>query len=89
MFGPPRDAAGECNARLEIGDDYGDNSATMRCQLTPGHGGRHREVYNSPEYGEVLIEWERGRMAGLPDPTRRPWESADEENQEGEEDQED
>ena len=36
MFGPPEDVAGECNVRLEIGDDYGDNSATMRCQRESG-----------------------------------------------------
>lgn len=32
MYGEPEDVDGECNARLYIGDNYGDNHATMRCQ---------------------------------------------------------
>lgn len=36
MFGPPEDKPGECNARLFIGDDFGDNTTTMRCGLAPG-----------------------------------------------------
>ena len=56
MFGPPKDVEGECNARLHIGDDYGDNCATMRCGLSPGHEGLHRE-----EHGEtgnpVVVTW--------------------------------
>lgn len=56
MFGPPDDVDGECNAHLYIGDDYGDNHATMRCQLKPGHEGPHQEVYKS--HGEdVIITW--------------------------------
>jgi hypothetical protein len=45
MWGPPKDVEGECNARLHIGDDYGDNRATMRCHLPEGHEGDHREKY--------------------------------------------
>jgi len=58
MWGPPQDVEGECNARLEIGDDYGDNVATMRCQLSPGHDGRHKEEYNS--HGQkVIVTWDK------------------------------
>lgn len=44
MFGKPPDVEGECNAWLLIGDDYGDNQATMRCGLPVGHEGDHKEV---------------------------------------------
>lgn len=57
MFGPPDDVDGECNARLEICDDYGDNCATMRCQLPPGHGGMHREEYGAVN-DTVVVEWD-------------------------------
>jgi len=53
----PRDVQGECNARLYIGDDYGDNRATMRCQLSEGHEGKHEEKYDHNE-GEVVIQWD-------------------------------
>ncbi len=58
MFGPPKDVDGECNARLEIGDDYGDNHATMRCGREPKHDGKHREAFESRHGGAVVIEWE-------------------------------
>ena len=54
-MGPPRDIAGECNARLLISDDYGDNYATMRCSLPPGHTGPHREDWRG---GACRLEWE-------------------------------
>lgn len=55
MFGGPQpDRPGKCNAVLSIGDDYGDNSATMKCQLDPGHEGRHEEVWND---GDCRVEW--------------------------------
>jgi hypothetical protein len=44
-----------CGCELHIADDYGDNHATMRCQLDSGHDGKHREVYRG---GKVQIEWE-------------------------------
>jgi hypothetical protein len=59
MFGPPKDVSGECNSRLSIADDYGDNSATMRCSLKPKHTGPHREEYEANE-GKVVITWEKG-----------------------------
>ena len=45
MYGAPKDVEGDCNARLEVGDDYGDNVCTFRCKREPGHGERHREVF--------------------------------------------
>jgi hypothetical protein len=56
MFGPQPDVPGECNARLYIGDDYGDNYATIRCQLKPGHGGPHGEEYEVQDK-PVVITW--------------------------------
>ena len=44
---PQRDVEGECNERLEIGDDWGDNTCTFRCQEPPGHAGPHREEFES------------------------------------------
>ncbi len=55
MWGPPEDVPGECNAQLHIADDYGDNHATMRCSLPPGHEGPHKEVYQHK--GEVVVTW--------------------------------
>ena len=57
MFGEPRDKEGECNARLFIGDNYGDNSTTIRCQLAPNHTGLHQEQYESQKGGLVTITW--------------------------------
>ena len=54
MFGPPKDVIGECNAHLYIGDDYGDNGATMRCQLPQGHKGAHKEIF---EDRDVQVIW--------------------------------
>lgn len=56
MFGEPQDVDGECNARLFIADNYGDNSATIRCQLAPNHEGSHREQFER-EGGQVTITW--------------------------------
>jgi hypothetical protein len=55
MFGPPEDIEGQCNARLEIADDYGDNVCTMRCSLSPKHEGPHKEEFDSN--GPVIITW--------------------------------
>jgi len=56
MFGEPSDVEGECNACLFIADNYGDNSATIRCQLAPNHEGLHREQFER-EGGAVTITW--------------------------------
>jgi hypothetical protein len=56
MFGEPEDVDGECNACLFIADNYGDNSATIRCQLAPKHEGLHREQFER-KGGTVTITW--------------------------------
>lgn len=50
-----------CTARLYIADDWGDNSATIRCQLQDGHEGLHREkFFRGPlQSAVVVITWER------------------------------
>lgn len=70
--GPPEDVAGQCNARLIIGDDYGDNSSTFRCQLEPGHEGMHEESFvRSRTGGKVSIHWEEDETAICPRCHRR------------------
>lgn len=39
------DVAGECNAQLHIGDDFGDNHTTIRCGLESDHKEPHKEVF--------------------------------------------
>lgn len=56
MYGKPSDVSGECNAHLYIADDYGDNSGTMRCQLSEGHELPHREEFERDEK-PVVITW--------------------------------
>ena len=56
MYGKPKDIEGECNAHLYIGDDFGDNVATARCQLKEDHVGPHREVFRLDEQ-PVIITW--------------------------------
>lgn len=56
MWGEPEDGDNECNARLFIGDNYGDGTATMRCQLPPGHEGLHREEF-ARDGGPVVVTW--------------------------------
>lgn len=55
MFGPPEDVEGQCNAHCYVSDDYGDNRATIRCELPRNHKGMHREVSRE---GKLIIEWE-------------------------------
>jgi hypothetical protein len=45
-----------CNAELHIADDYGDNHATMHCQLPEGHDGLHREEFQH-NGAPVTVEW--------------------------------
>lgn len=56
MFGEPPDQENMCNARLFIGDNYGDGTATMRCQLPPGHLELHCEKFER-KGGTVTITW--------------------------------
>jgi len=58
MFGKPEDTEGECNAHLYLGDDYGDNETTIRCQLPKGHEGTHCEWFYRGD-GKVTIAWEQ------------------------------
>lgn len=49
-----------CGAILYIGDDYGDNSTTMRCQLMEGHVPPCKEVYDKDRDGasqHVEVTW--------------------------------
>ena len=43
---PISDEKPTCSATLSIGDDHGDDSATIRCQLAPGHAPPHQEVFS-------------------------------------------
>lgn len=47
----------ECKAELHIGDDHGDNHATMRCQLPKKHDGPHREEFERSGT-PVIVTWE-------------------------------
>lgn len=59
MNGAPKDLKGCCNAWLCIADDYGDNPATARCNLPPGHEGPHRELCKDRVAGgTITIEWD-------------------------------
>lgn len=58
MPGEPKPVEGKCNARLHIGDNYGDGHATMLCGLDPAHDGLHKEVWDSSHSGRVTITWE-------------------------------
>lgn len=47
-----------CKAELHIGDDHGDNSATMTCGLELGHAGAHQEVYPRGDMETVVtVTW--------------------------------
>lgn len=58
MFGPPAAVDGECNACLFLGDDYGDNRTTIRCQLPLNHDGQHREQFEKYGGNAVTITWD-------------------------------
>jgi len=60
MNGVPYDVEGQCNAHLYIADDYGDNTATIRCQCPQGHEFTHRHTFNRgtpTQAAWVRIEW--------------------------------
>jgi hypothetical protein len=49
-----------CKATLEIGDDFGDNHATMHCQLPTNHRARpHQETYTTISGYRVTVQWEK------------------------------
>lgn len=56
MYGEPDDVDGACNARLFIADNFGDGTATMRCQRPPAHEGLHQEQFERPG-GPVTVTW--------------------------------
>jgi hypothetical protein len=61
-----------CTAVLHIADDFGDNWATMRCQLDAGHPGPHRERYEHRD-NTVVVTWEGDDTPPPePPPTREP-----------------
>ena len=64
-YGPPRKRKGKCNARLYIGDDYGDSNATIQCQLKPEHAGHHLEHFKHNSSGTVIIQWEKDEDAKI------------------------
>jgi hypothetical protein len=45
-----------CKAVLYIGDDFGDNHATMHCQLEDDHEPPHREKFDR-EGTDVVVTW--------------------------------
>lgn len=52
------DQSNQCNARLYLADDCGDNHATIRCHLFPGHGGPHSESFERlHNHNKVAIMW--------------------------------
>lgn len=55
----PKDVIGECNAHIYIGDNFGDNHATMRCSLPHGHDGPHEETFR----GTAKVTWEQDERA--------------------------
>ena len=59
-YGEPKDVDGQCNAHLYIADNFGDNHATMRCQLPKGHPAHHQEGYKRERDGQaVVVQWQR------------------------------
>ena len=52
-----------CNATIEFGDDFGDNSTTFHCNLPYGHSGEHKEIGNM--YGKKYeLKWVDGDNVG-------------------------
>ena len=49
-----------CKETLEIADDFGDNHATMHCQLPKNHRLLpHQETYTSDSGYRVTVQWEK------------------------------
>lgn len=66
MFnGPQPENEGKCNAVLRVGDDFGDNSATFRCQLEPNHDDLHKETWGE-EGDKKTITWEKDERETCP-----------------------
>lgn len=65
MYGAPDDVPGECNARLHLGDNFGDGTCTCRCTLEPDHDGPHQELSRHGLMSEdslaphhIVIQWQ-------------------------------
>lgn len=55
--GEPAHVECECNARLYVADNYGDNHVTFRCELEPGHEGSHcQDILQNG--GLISVLWE-------------------------------
>jgi hypothetical protein len=54
-----------CKAELYIGDDYGDNHATMKCQLECDHDGPHQETFQRDGKPVVVTWWIDERQESL------------------------
>ncbi len=50
----------KCKSTLLIVDDYGDNYATMHCQLRANHKSWHKEIYYDNK--KIIIAWENDIM---------------------------
>ena len=46
----------KCGACLFLGDDYGDNTCTIKCGLEPEHIGLHQKVFVRKDQ-HVTITW--------------------------------
>lgn len=50
-----------CNAQIEFGDDFGDNTSTFFCKLNKGHKGKHKEIgdmaYADDETQPYILQW--------------------------------
>lgn len=50
-----------CSAKIQFGDDYGDNHSTFHCQLKSGHEGKHKESGDmgfKDVHVPYTLEWE-------------------------------
>lgn len=48
-----------CDASIKIGDDYGDNETTFRCQLKNGHKGPHQEKWSTGKNYDIEVIWQK------------------------------
>jgi len=57
-----KEKGNKCSAKIEFGDDFGDNETTFHCELKRGHKGKHRETgdmsYEEGYTQPYTLEWE-------------------------------
>lgn len=46
-----------CDAELVVGDDYGDNEVTFRCQLPDVHSANHEEITVWENGMVFVVQW--------------------------------